>query len=138
MDVSVEIQVLKKRVDTKVEKYFVHVFPPGMAFPTFLLFSVATHLFFGAAQRVINTPNASGAGVVAAVVQKIQASNIFPDDKKFLCRVAWVESKYGTDPNTYRRGYHGGIWQVDIENCRKTHLMYSEYLFTLPPPHSLN
>ena len=60
----------------------------------------------------VTTPGGSGADVVEEVVDMIKASRIFPDDKKFLCRVAWVESKYGTDRNTYRKGYHGGIWQV--------------------------
>ena len=52
------------------------------------------------------TPKGKGAGLVKDVV------GIFPNDHKFLCRVAWVESKYGEDPNTYRSGYYGGIWQV--------------------------
>jgi len=39
---------------------------------------------------------------------------IFPSDYKFLCRVAWVESKYGQASGTYRPGYYGGIWQVKI------------------------
>ena len=55
----------------------------------------------------------SGAEVVEATVEKIQKSGIFPNDKKFLRRTAYVESKDGTDSNTYRQGYHGGIWQVD-------------------------
>ena len=28
-------------------------------------------------------------------------------------RIAYVESKDGTDSGTYQSGYHGGIWQVD-------------------------
>lgn len=54
----------------------------------------------------------SGADVVRAVVNRIQ--EVFgKNDKQFLRRVAFVESKDGTDSNTYRSGYHGGIWQVD-------------------------
>ena len=53
----------------------------------------------------------SGADVVKATVNKIQ--NVFGDDQQFLRRIAYVESKDGTDSNTYRSGYHGGIWQVD-------------------------
>ncbi|KAJ7375692.1 hypothetical protein OS493_039545, partial [Desmophyllum pertusum] len=30
-------------------------------------------------------------------------------DHKFLCRVAWVESRFGAHPNTFKTG---GIWQV--------------------------
>ena len=55
----------------------------------------------------------SGAEVVEATVEKIQESGIFTNDNKFLRRIAYVESKDGTDSNTYREGYHGGIWQVD-------------------------
>ena len=54
-----------------------------------------------------------GAEVVKATVEKIQESGIFADDNHFLRRVAYVESKDGTDSRTYRDGYHGGIWQVD-------------------------
>ena len=54
---------------------------------------------------------ASGADVVRAVVDKIQ--DIFGNDHQFLRRIAFVQSKDGTDRNTYRCGYHGGIWQVD-------------------------
>ena len=55
---------------------------------------------------------ASGRDVVRAVVNRIQ--DVFgKSDKQFLRRVAFVESKDGTDSNTYRSGYHGGIWQVD-------------------------
>ena len=58
------------------------------------------------------TPKGEGEGVVKDVVDTINGLGIFPNDHKFLCRVAWVESKYGKDPNTYRSGYYGGIWQV--------------------------
>ena len=61
---------------------------------------------------------ASGADVVKATVNKIQ--NVFGDDHQFLRRVAFVESKDGVDSNTYRPGYHGGIWQVDEIGFRDT------------------
>ncbi|KAM7430895.1 hypothetical protein ABFA07_018452 [Porites harrisoni] len=66
------------------------------------------------------TPKGKGAGVVKDVVDTINGLGIFPNDHKFLCRVAWVESKYGEDPNTYRSGYYGGIWQVDEVGYRET------------------
>ena len=56
-------------------------------------------------------PEASGSDVVLAVVARIEA--VFGSDKKFLRRIAYVESKDGTDQGTYRNGYDGGIWQVD-------------------------
>ncbi len=54
---------------------------------------------------------ASGADVVRAVVRKIEG--VFGRDNQFLRRVAFVESEDGTDINTFRSGYNGGIWQVD-------------------------
>lgn len=58
------------------------------------------------------TAKGKGSSVVKEVVDTINGLGIFPNDHKFLCRIAWVESKYGEDSGTYRRGYHGGIWQV--------------------------
>ena len=66
------------------------------------------------------TPGARGADVVRAVVGKIEDSNIFPSDNQLLRRIAYVESKDGTDGNTYRSGYYGGIWQVDEVGFRDT------------------
>lgn len=66
------------------------------------------------------TPGASGTDVVHSVVERIQRSNIFPPDNQLLRRIAYVESKDGTDRGTYRRGYYGGIWQVDLIGFRAT------------------
>ena len=60
----------------------------------------------------METPGASGSGVVEEVVSTVQS--LFDSDNKFLRRIAYVESKDGTDKNTYHSGYVGGIlWQVD-------------------------
>ena len=53
----------------------------------------------------------SGTDVVKAVIEEVEA--VFGSGNHFLRRIAFVESRDGTDPNTYRPGYHGGIWQVD-------------------------
>lgn len=50
----------------------------------------------------------SGSNVVRAVVNKIQ--NAFGTDYQFLRRVAFVETRDGTEPGAY---LYGGIWQVD-------------------------
>ena len=63
-------------------------------------------------------PGASGTDVVRAVVNRIQA--VFGADNQFLRRIAYVESRDGTDLDTYRSGYHGGIWQVDESAFRDT------------------
>ena len=54
---------------------------------------------------------ASGADVVRAVVNRVQ--DVFGEDHQLLRRIAYIESRDGTNSNTYRNGYHGGIWQVD-------------------------
>lgn len=58
-------------------------------------------------------PETNGVDVVCAVIDKIEKSLIFPGDEKMLRRIAYVESKFGVDRGTYRKGYGGGIWQVD-------------------------
>lgn len=58
-------------------------------------------------------PETKGEDVVCAVINKIENSLIFTGDHKMLRRIAYVESKFGEDRNTYRKGYHGGIWQID-------------------------
>ena len=60
------------------------------------------------------TPKGKGDAVVTEVVNKINNLGIFTSDHKFLCRIAWVESKYGEARGTYRPGYYGGILQVKI------------------------
>ncbi|XP_071145061.1 uncharacterized protein [Mytilus edulis] len=59
------------------------------------------------------TPNASGSDVVEAVVNLIREACIFPNDKLYLRRLAYVESMDGLEANTYRPNYYGGIWQID-------------------------
>ena len=66
----------------------------------------------------METPGASGSGVVEEVVSKLQS--LFGSDYKFLRRIAYVESKDGIDKNTYRSGYDGGIWQVDRVGFQST------------------
>ena len=56
---------------------------------------------------------ANGKEVVVDVVEAIRESDIFPEDYNFTERVVCIESNNGNHPNTYREGYHGGIWQVD-------------------------
>jgi hypothetical protein len=60
------------------------------------------------------TPGAKGADIVETVISRLDASCIFPDDKLFMRRLSYVESYDGHDPNTFRPGYYGGIWQVTM------------------------
>ena len=66
----------------------------------------------------METPGTSGSGVVKEVVSKVQS--LFGSDNKILRRIAYVESKDGTDESTYRSGYDGGIWQVDQIGFKST------------------
>jgi hypothetical protein len=43
----------------------------------------------------------SGRDVVEAVVTKLGNSGIFGSDKRFLTRIAWVETEFGTRAETY-------------------------------------
>ena len=40
---------------------------------------------------------------------------IFPDDRLFLRRMAYVASRDGLDSATYSAGQNGGIWQVGLK-----------------------
>jgi hypothetical protein len=79
-----------------------------VAFLALLLVSVS----LVAGQDLTQTANVNGPDVVEAVVNLIRESCIFADDKRFLRRLAYVESHDGTDPKTFRSGYYGGIWQA--------------------------
>ena len=65
-------------------------------------------------------PETSGEAVVEAVIARIQRAAIFSDDRTLLRRIAYVESRDGTDQQTYRTGYNGGIWQVDEDRLQAT------------------
>ena len=61
-------------------------------------------------------PGASGPEVAETVVSTIESVKIFSENHNihpYVRRIAWVESKHGLDSGTYRKDYHGGLWQVD-------------------------
>ena len=58
-------------------------------------------------------PGTNGSAVVSACISQIVESRIFDDDNEMLRRIAYVETSYGNDVDTYRSGYDGGIWAVD-------------------------
>ena len=101
----------------------VSVVSPSIAMSTSRVLSIAAFCACAAACLAVDRaliPEASGADVVRSVIERIQRSNIFPPDNQLLRRIAYVESKDGTDPGTYRHGYYGGIWQVDLTGFRAT------------------
>ena len=85
-----------------------------------VLFAISSILMCKAQVDKTLIAEESGPDVVRAVIGRIKESDIFPSDKQFLRRIAYVESKDGTDQGTYRAGYHGGIWQVDEIRFRDT------------------
>jgi hypothetical protein len=89
-----------------------------------LTFTTILLLLFGnclsQATDLTKTAQTKGKDVVEAVVFLIRKTNIFPDDHDFMRRIAYVESKFGQDSNTYRSGYYGGIWQLDETGFNNT------------------
>nr|XP_018917487.1 PREDICTED: uncharacterized protein LOC109044297 [Bemisia tabaci] len=77
-----------------------------------LFFALCATAFGHLVDRTLE-PGAHGRDVVEAVVHRIHKSGVFSDDKDYLRRVAYAESRFGDDPATYREGYYGGIWQCD-------------------------
>ena len=56
-------------------------------------------------------PGTNGSAVVDACITKI--SDVFADDQQMLRRVAYVETRYGNNPDTYSNASNdGGIWQL--------------------------
>ena len=60
-------------------------------------------------------PEAAGHAVADAAVSQIESAKIFEDDHMldYVRRIAVVESRDGLDNTTYRKHYHGGLWQVN-------------------------
>lgn len=78
----------------------------------FLGLCLACWVALVSAADLTRQPKATGPEVVEAVVNIIRESCLFADDRRFLRRLAYVESQDGTSPSTFRNGYYGGIWQV--------------------------
>lgn len=58
---------------------------------------------------------AAGADIVQAVVDIIRENCIYPNDRVFLRRLAYVQSRDGLDVRTFRPNFYGGIWQVRVK-----------------------
>ena len=65
-------------------------------------------------------PKEGGHDVVSKVMAKIDASGIFKQDNSFLHRIAWSMTADGKAPDTYKKNYYGGIWQIDEANYELT------------------
>ncbi|XP_062579673.1 uncharacterized protein LOC134241654 [Saccostrea cucullata] len=67
---------------------------------------------------------AVGADIVQAVVDIIRENCIYPNDRIFLRRLAFVESKDGLSTDTFRPHFYGGIWQIQKSEFESTKHCY--------------
>ncbi|XP_046562101.1 von Willebrand factor A domain-containing protein 1-like [Haliotis rubra] len=71
--------------------------------------------------NVVEHAGATGPDVVTTVVDIIRTNCIFPQDKLFLRRLAYVETRDGSSPKTYSDPNNsGGIWQVSSSMLAQT------------------
>ena len=66
---------------------------------------------------------ANGTAVVLLSIAHIQQAAIFSDDNEILRRIAYAETRDGSDLDTYSEGNYGGIWavsEVAFENSKDT------------------
>lgn len=83
-------------------------------FAVAVLFAIlSAHLAVAQSEGIILQEGSNGSAVVLLTIARLQQSGIFADDQELMRRIAYVETRDGTDENTYRQGYHGGIWAVD-------------------------
>jgi len=73
-----------------------------MQFTAVVLIVLVQILSIFCAKDATIEPKAAGRDVVDAVIFKLKRSEIFVEDRRLLVRIAYVESKFGNDPNTYR------------------------------------
>ena len=84
------------------------------------LFALLLLAALGSSQNLTLQDAASGSEVTLLSIGSVHQSGVFGDDKEMLRRIAYTETRDGTKSNTYRSGYHGGIWAVDEDNFLKT------------------
>ena len=73
-------------------------------------------------KSTIDIPEETGNYVVNVVLKQLNESGLETDETTlvFLRRLAWVESRFGSGPYTFRLGFHGGIWQIGLRAFRDT------------------
>ena len=80
---------------------------------SFVVVSVLFGIVNSHGQDLTTQAGTNGAAVVSACISRIHQSEIFTSDNEMLRRIAYVETTYGNDADTYRSDYDGGIWAVD-------------------------
>lgn len=85
---------------------------------------IASFLVSSASSRsipsIVVQDRANGTAAVLLAVSTLQQSGIFGSDNDILRRIAFVETRDGRDPDTFREGYNGGIWAVDEDAFMNT------------------
>ena len=71
---------------------------------------------FAAGNNVLSQANANGSAVVLEAVGALQQSGVFGDDNEMLRRIAFIETRDGTQPNDAG----GGIWAVNQSRFLQT------------------
>ena len=89
-----------------------------------LLVLVASKLICVSSQNTEDDPvfqdGVNGSAVVLLAVARIQQSGAFGNDNDMLRRLAYVETRDGALPDTFRVGYNGGLWAVDEDPFLQT------------------
>ena len=62
----------------------------------------------------------NGTDVVLLSVAYVQQAAIFAEDKKLLRRIAYVETRDGSDRKAFNEGTGGGIWAVSEDDFDRT------------------
>ena len=70
----------------------------------------------------------SGTDVVLLSIAYIHQMSIFQDDNNLLRRIAFVETKDGSNPDAFNQGNSGGIWAVDEDTFLTTKLQVNKNL----------
>ena len=97
-----------------------------------------TSLTSGQGVDRIRDPETSGCAIIELVLERIEKKvlntlvevvnfneTVVGPLIAFLRRIAAVESDYGRADHTYRKGYHGGIWQVDEDDFNDSRIRFA-------------
>ena len=63
---------------------------------------------------------AVGTNVVIATIAKIEAAQVFDSDRRFLRRIAYVETRDGESPPAGEGDDYGGMWHVSRSDFERT------------------
>ena len=85
-----------------------------------LLLAIGACITCATSQNITYREGAAGSEATLLSIGSIQQSGVFGDDNELLRRIAYTETRDGTLTDTYRSGYHGGIWAVDEVQFLKT------------------